>query len=89
MNWVASQPGITSPIIGATSVNQIDDNLRAVEFDIPEELGKRLDEASALAPAHPYLFFSPAMQAMINGGVLTQAWAPARATGAPTLPGGH
>ena len=89
LNWVASQPGITSPIIGATSVNQLDDNLRAIEFDIPEEPGKRLDEAGALAPAHPYLFFSPVIQAMISGGVSTQAWTPSRVNGAPTLPGAY
>jgi aryl-alcohol dehydrogenase-like predicted oxidoreductase len=85
LNWVATQPGITSPIIGATRLSQLDDSLRSIEFDIPAELRKRLDEVSAIEPAHPYLFFSPAMQGMINGGVNVRPWAPSLATGASAI----
>ncbi|PWT98533.1 MAG: aldo/keto reductase [Terriglobia bacterium] len=83
LNWVATQPGITSTIIGATKIEQLDDNLAALEFTIPSELRKRLDEASALEPAHPYNFFVPSMQAMISGGATVEPWAPARITAPP------
>ena len=59
LNWVATQPGVTSTILGATKLAQLEDNLRAIEFTIPAELRKRLDEASALEPVHPYMFFAP------------------------------
>jgi aryl-alcohol dehydrogenase-like predicted oxidoreductase len=78
LNWVATQPGVTSTIIGATKLTQLEDNLRALEFQIPVQLRQRLDEVSALDPAHPYIFFDPVMQGMISGGTAVRAWAPAR-----------
>ena len=84
LNWVATQPGVTSTIIGATKLVQLEDNLRATEFGIPAELRRRLDEASAIPDIHPYLFYAPAMQAMITGGASVNPWTASRATGAST-----
>ena len=42
--WCAAQPGITSPIIGPNSVEQLDENLAASEVKITEEDTKRVDE---------------------------------------------
>ena len=78
LNWVATQPGITSTIIGATKLAQLEDNLGAIEFEIPAELRKRLDDASVIDPGHPYTFFGPKLQARIAGGASRQAWTPAR-----------
>ena len=78
LNWVATQAGITSTIIGATKLRQLEDNLAALDFTIPAELRRRLDEATALGPAHPYVFFQPTLQDMITGGVPIEAWMPAR-----------
>jgi aryl-alcohol dehydrogenase-like predicted oxidoreductase len=78
LNWVATQPGVTSTILGVTKVAQLDDNLGAIEFTIPPELRKRLDEASAPELIHPYVFFGPAIQPMITGGVDVEPWTPAR-----------
>jgi diketogulonate reductase-like aldo/keto reductase len=74
LQWVATQPGITSTILGASSLAQLNDNLASLEFAIPADLRKRLDEASALAPVHPYVFFSGMIQGMIHGGVEVKAW---------------
>lgn len=84
LNWVATQPGVTSTIIGATKLVQLEDNLRATEFGIPAELRRRLDEASAISEIHPYLFYAPVMQAMITGGASVNPWTASRATGAST-----
>jgi aryl-alcohol dehydrogenase-like predicted oxidoreductase len=78
LNWVATQPGITSTIIGATKVSQYEDNVAGFEFTIPSELRKRLDEASALPEAHPYMFFGEFMRARITGNTATEPWTPAR-----------
>ena len=78
LNWVATQPGITSTILGVTKVSQLDDNLGAIEFTIPAEHRKRLDHASAPELIHPYVFFGPAIQPMITGGVEVEPWTPAR-----------
>ena len=81
LNWVATQPGVTSTIIGATKLAQLEDNFRAIEFTIPPELRRQLDAVSALPTAHPYLFFGGVLQEMITGNTSIQSWKPAHATG--------
>jgi len=83
LNWVATQPGITSTIVGATKVTQLDDNLASIDFAIPTDLRKRLDEASALEPAQPYIFFGGEIQSRVAGGVPVRPWMPARVYSAP------
>ena len=86
LNWVATQPGVTSTIIGATKLAQLDDNLAALDFEIPAAQRQRLDEASALEPIQPYIFYGSNIQPMVTGGTSTRAWTPARATGGATVP---
>ena len=74
LNWVATQPGITSTIIGATKLAQLEDNLASLSFAIPADVRRRLDEATAPEAIHPYVFYRPAMQAMITGGAKLQRW---------------
>lgn len=69
LNWATKRPGITSTIIGATKLTQLEDNLTALEFDIPPELSKRLEEVSRPESLFPYFFFEPTVQGMISGGV--------------------
>jgi len=85
LNWAATQPGVTSTIIGATRLAQLDDNLAAIEFEIPAALRKQLDEASAIEAIQPYIFYGSNIQSLITGGASIQAWAPVRATGAAAL----
>jgi aryl-alcohol dehydrogenase (NADP+) len=42
--WVAGQPGITSPIVGASRPEQLDATLASVTAPLGEDLLKRLDE---------------------------------------------
>jgi len=74
LNWVVTQPGITSAIIGATKLAQLDDNLTALSFEIQPELRAKLDTASQLDAAHPYMFFSGVLQERVNGGVKVREW---------------
>ena len=76
LNWVATRPGVASTIIGATKMEQLEDNLRALDFRIPPELSDRLEEVSRPEPVFPYIFFSPGMQAMITGGTITRSEPP-------------
>ena len=78
LNWVVTQPGITSTTIGATKVAQLDDNLGALEFTIPTELRPRLAEASAIETFAPYNFFGPTIQGFLTGGNSVEAWAPSQ-----------
>jgi aryl-alcohol dehydrogenase-like predicted oxidoreductase len=75
LNWVATQPGVTSTILGASKVSQLKDNLASIEFSIPADLRKQLDEVSRPASIHPYIFFEPFIQGMIHGGTRVEGWA--------------
>jgi aryl-alcohol dehydrogenase-like predicted oxidoreductase len=68
LNWVATRPGVTSTLVGATKLHQLEENLRALELEIPAEHADRLEEVSKLPPANPYLFFEETMRGMIDGG---------------------
>lgn len=68
LNWVTKRPGVTSTILGATKLEQLEDNLAALEFDIPPALSAKLEEAGRPEAVHPYIFFEKTMAGMINGG---------------------
>jgi aryl-alcohol dehydrogenase-like predicted oxidoreductase len=74
LNWETSQPGVTSTIIGATKLKQLEDNLTALSFEIPPELRKTLDDVSAIEATHPYVFFGEVLQDRVRGGVKVQRW---------------
>jgi aryl-alcohol dehydrogenase-like predicted oxidoreductase len=81
LNWVASQPGVTSTILGASKLSQLEDNLNAIEFSIPSDLRRKLNDVGAPATIHPYMFFEPFIQGMIHGASV-RAWSPAPAPAA-------
>jgi aryl-alcohol dehydrogenase-like predicted oxidoreductase len=68
LNWVTRRPGVVSTLVGATHPDQLDDNLRALDFEIPDELADRLEEAGRPEPVYPYYFSGPAMGAVVTGG---------------------
>jgi aryl-alcohol dehydrogenase-like predicted oxidoreductase len=76
LSWITRRPGVASTIIGATKLDQLDANLRALEVVIPEELSARLDAISKPEAVHPYIFFDPTMQGMISGGTTVRSKQP-------------
>jgi aryl-alcohol dehydrogenase-like predicted oxidoreductase len=42
LNWVAAQPGVTSPIIGPRTLDQFQDNAGALTWSLPAEIVQRL-----------------------------------------------
>ena len=42
--WVANQPGITSPIIGARSEQQLEESVAACMDKIPEKVLRQIDD---------------------------------------------
>ncbi len=48
--WVLAKPGITAPIIGANSVEQLEGSLSALDVDLTAEQLEELDTASAWVP---------------------------------------
>ena len=41
--WAAAQPGVSSVLLGATSVDQLEENLGALRVDVTREVSERLD----------------------------------------------
>ena len=51
--WLLAMPGVTSAIIGARNLAQLQENLGAADWDFPSEDWKKLDAASALPLEYP------------------------------------
>ena len=51
--WLLSKPYVTSVIVGAKNIEQLDDNLGATEVTLDESELAKLNEVSALAPEYP------------------------------------
>ena len=51
--WLLHQPAVTSVIIGAKRLNQLDDNLGSVDVALGDDELERLNTVSALSPQYP------------------------------------
>jgi aryl-alcohol dehydrogenase-like predicted oxidoreductase len=58
LTWVRQKSFVTSTIIGATTIEQLNDNLASVEFTLSAEEMARLDELSAERSQYPYWMIS-------------------------------
>ena len=67
LNWITKRPGVVSTIIGATSMKQLEDNLASLEFEIPAEQSKRLEEVGRPEKMFPYFFFEAMLKERIRG----------------------
>ena len=54
--WLLRKPAVTSVIVGARSVEQLEDSLKAVDLVVPDEAMERLDKVSASQLFYPYDF---------------------------------
>jgi aryl-alcohol dehydrogenase-like predicted oxidoreductase len=66
--WVMSRPCVTSTLIGATRVDQLEQNLAAQELALPDDAVRVLNEASEPEPNELDHFFGDVLQGMIHGG---------------------
>ncbi len=44
LNWMLQNPAITSPIVGPRTIEQLDENISALDFKLDDEIMKKLDE---------------------------------------------
>jgi aryl-alcohol dehydrogenase-like predicted oxidoreductase len=51
--WLLARPGVTSVLVGATKLHQLDDNLGAADVALAAEDMTALDAASAIEPIYP------------------------------------
>lgn len=62
LNWLLRQDGVTAPIIGARTLEQLEDNLGASGWILDEEQVEELSDASALEDVYPYRFIRNAQR---------------------------
>src|ERR671917_421988 len=62
LNWLLRQDGVTAPIIGARTVEQLEDNIGASGWELTGEQVEDLSEASALEDVYPYRFIRNAQR---------------------------
>ncbi|MFW6180445.1 MAG: aldo/keto reductase, partial [Spirochaetota bacterium] len=56
LNWLVHRPGVTAPIIGARTMDQLEDNLGSTGWSLEPGDIRALEEASALPLPYPYRF---------------------------------
>lgn len=74
--WVLQRPGVSSTLMGVSKVEQVGENIAALDIRLSDEHLAALDAASA--PAHKVLYalFTPLMrQHAVFGGSSVRAWA--------------
>ncbi|TVY11285.1 aldo/keto reductase [Paenibacillus cremeus] len=54
INWLLQKPGVTAPIIGARTMEQLETNLGASGWALTSEQMEQLDQASAMPVSYPY-----------------------------------
>lgn len=82
--WVLARPDVTSPILGARTLAQLDGNLQALDLRLPADLAARLDAVSAPASIFPHGFLANTRHVMQSGatinGLGSDPWALAPAS---------
>jgi aryl-alcohol dehydrogenase-like predicted oxidoreductase len=56
LNWILQQPGITAPILGARTLQQLKENLGCTGWQLSEEEMNKLEKASHVPLPYPYRF---------------------------------
>ena len=73
--WVTGRPGITAALMGASRVEQVADNVAALDVVLSPEHRAALDAVSATTEARIYALFAPAMRRNVTfGGASVRAW---------------
>lgn len=78
LNWVQSNAAITSTIIGAKRLSQLEDNLSALDFELSNEQRARIEERCPFDKHFPHNFLDKIAPAIQNGtsinGQASEPW---------------
>ena len=71
--WVVAQPGVSSTILGVSKLDQLHDNIAALEITLTAAQLAKLNQSTVTAVG-PYGIFSPNVKQGIFGGFSVQGW---------------
>jgi aryl-alcohol dehydrogenase-like predicted oxidoreductase len=75
--WTLLNDSVTAPLIGARTLSQLEDNLGALEVELPDDACARLEQASAVALGFPHEVLSrPSTMAAVFGDTKVSARRP-------------
>jgi aryl-alcohol dehydrogenase-like predicted oxidoreductase len=75
--WTLLNDSVTAPIVGARTLSQLEDNLGALEVELPDDACARLGQASTVALGFPHDVLSqPSTQAAVFGDTKVSARRP-------------
>ena len=72
--WTMARPGITSTVIGASKLSQLESNIAAAHLTLSHEHMQRLNAVSAPALGFSSGLAMPAIRRMVFGGHETKGW---------------
>ncbi len=72
--WICARPGVTSPILGARTLEQLHDNLASREIELTPDQSAQLEHASSLGAVQPYNMFSDEINRGLFGGGSVTGW---------------
>ena len=72
--WVMARPGVTSTVVGARTLSQLESNIAATAIRLADHQMTRLDEASAPALGFSASLMQPMIRRMIFGGQSVTGW---------------
>lgn len=73
LNWVREQPGVIIPILGAKTVDQLQDNLGFLDFPLDRKDLERLERVSHIEPGFPTNFLQANYtRKLLYGGTFDQ-----------------
>lgn len=67
--WTLLNPAVTSPIIGARHLGQLEDNLQALQIRFDSEQIERLNQVSAIEPCFPHTMIDTPTADMMFGQI--------------------
>lgn len=73
LKWVADRPGVSSVLIGASRIEQLNENIASLDVALSSDQLTRLEEATALPTLNPYFIFQIPTERLF-GGQTVQAW---------------
>ncbi|GAA5115801.1 aldo/keto reductase [Pseudonocardia adelaidensis] len=73
LSWVTSRPGVSSTLVGARTVAQLEDNLGALDVILSAEHLARLEQLGRPDLLHPYDLHVPEHTRRLHGGAVVAA----------------
>lgn len=74
LSWLINRPGVASTVIGARTVSQLNDNLKALDIDLSSESIEDLNRISSRPLAFADTLDSPQIRQMVYGGNQVTGW---------------